>query len=259
LICLIFYLPAPGQSPEQAEKELVAHLKDVEKWLMEPVKDDESILQKDANIKKDNAAIKKTLLKVTKQPSALKYGFSELAKYMSISTSEDGKFRIYSWDTAAGGTMHFYKNVYQYEGKGGRIFSKIDDSSDNAPSGFYSDIFTMNTAGGPVYLARCTWILSNPLAYQSIGLFRIANNLLDANIRLIKTPKGMENSVGIEYDFFSVVDRKERPLKLVLFDKLSRSIQVPVVVDDTKFPNGGRVTEKFDTYRFDGRYFVKVN
>lgn len=258
-ICLLFYSPTLAQSPEKVEKELVGHLKNLEKWLMEPVKNYENILQKNGNIKKENAAIAKTLLKVTKQPAALKYRFSELAKHMHISTSEDGKFRIYSWDTETGGTMHFYKNVYQYQGKNGRIYSRLDDLSDEDPSGFYSDIFTINTAGGTIYLARCTSILSTPLAYQSIDLFRIAGNLLDDRIKLIKTPKGIENSIGIEYDFFSVVDREERPIKLILFDKLSRSIKVPVVVADDKFPNGGRVTDKFDTYKLDGRYFVKVD
>src|SRR4051812_6565296 len=31
-----------------------------------------------------------------------------------IVTSDDGNFRIYSWDTWQGGTMHIFKNVYQF-------------------------------------------------------------------------------------------------------------------------------------------------
>ena len=39
-----------------------------------------------------------------------------------IVTSNDGLFRIYSWDTWLGGTMHIYKNIYQFK-SGSQVFS----------------------------------------------------------------------------------------------------------------------------------------
>src|SRR3569832_1699030 len=34
---------------------------------------------------------------------------------VKIVTSDDGLFRIYSWDTGGGGTMHEFENVMQYK------------------------------------------------------------------------------------------------------------------------------------------------
>ncbi len=65
------------------------------------------------------------------------------------------------------------------------------------------------------------------------------------------------HKVGFEYNFFSVVDRKERPIKLILYDKTTKTLKIPVVIEDEEFQNG-RVTNKFISYKFDGTYFVKV-
>src|SRR6516162_6778674 len=58
-------------------------------------------------------------------PSTLNYPFQSLidSNDCTIVTSKDRLFRIYSWDTWLGGTMHFFENIYQY-GSGNRAFSK---------------------------------------------------------------------------------------------------------------------------------------
>jgi hypothetical protein len=75
---------------------------------------------------------------------------------------------------------------------------------------------------------------------------------------LIKTASGLTDSLGFSYNFFSVVERRERPVKLISFDKKTNTLKIPVVIEDKEFSNG-RVTNRFISYRFNGTYFVKVS
>lgn len=259
--CLLFAGSLAAQSPAKIERELVAHQKNIEKWINESAENGRTVedhIRLKARAVSEGKIFEKKILRYTKLPSTLKYAFGKLAEYVTISTSEDGTFRIYSWDSWQGGTMHFYKNVFQYRDNRGNVFSKTNALPEGDGGGFFSEVFTLKTSRGPVYLARSTSVLSSKLSYQSINCFKIVNTRLDDKILLIRTAEGMQNYLGIDYDFFSVVDREERPIKLILFDKLSRSIMVPVVVADKEFPDG-RVTDRFDTYKFNGRYFAKAN
>jgi hypothetical protein len=115
----------------------------------------------------------------------------------------------------------------------------------------------MNIANHPVYMMRSTAILSTSLMYESVDLFSIDGNQLNDNIKLIKTKSGLTQRLGFEYDFFSVVDRPERPIRLIQVNPKQKTIQIPVVMEDKEFRNGGRVTNRFITYKFNGQYFVK--
>lgn len=250
LVFLAVAFSAFGQTNTEIEQELVGHIKNIQKWSTYGNDYNEALLSK------ENAIFKEQLLKYTKMASTLKYKFSELDKYLYLATSEDGKFRIYSWDTENGGTMHNFETVYQFQGKDSKVYSKSSDLKEDDAGAFVSDIFDVDTSNGKVYLARFSSILSNSDAYQSINLFKIEGNSLNDKIKLIKTKSGLTNSLGFEYDFFSVVDREERPIKLVLYDKESKTIKIPVVIKDKDFRNG-KVTGKFIKYQFDGTYFLK--
>ena len=249
-IFLSFAFSAFGKTDAEIEQELVGHIKNIQKWSSYGSDSNEALLSK------ENDIFKEKLLNYTKIASTLEYKFSELKKYLYLATSEDGKFRIYSWDTEGGGTMHFFENVYQFQGKDGKVYSKSSDLPEGDAGAFVSVIFDLDTRNGQVYLARFSSILSNSGAYQSINLFKIEDNSLNDKIKLIKTKSGLTNKIGFEYDFFSVVDREERPIKLILYDKETKTIKIPVVIVDKDFSNG-RVTDKFINYKFDGTYFLK--
>jgi len=251
-------LPAFGQTNAEIEQELIGHIKNIQKWSNYGSDFNEDLLAK------ENDIFKKKILDYTKIASTLNYQFSELNKYLHLTTSEDGKLRIYSWDKQVGGTLHFFDNVYQFQGNDGNVYSKSntwDDaggSADNMDAGaFVSDIVDVNIKKEKVYLARFTSVLSSALCYESINLFGIEGNSLNDQIKLIKTKSGLTNSLGFEYDFGSVMDKKERPIKLILYDKETKTIKIPVVIEDKKFPNGGKVTNRFINYKFDGTYFLK--
>ncbi len=250
IVVAIFAVPALAQTPQAIERELVNHAKRIKELAADNEAD--SATRLDA----ENDALKAKLVKYGRLASVLKYPFNELKKQMFVATSKDGKFRIYSWDTETGGTMHFFENVFQYQAANGKVMSKAAVLDEADAGGFYSDIFQVRSANGPVYIGRMTSILATSDFYEEVCLFRISGTKLDNQLRLFKTKAGMQNRIGYEYDFFSVVDRKERPISLARFDEKTSTILIPVVIADKASDGPGRVTNRFIKYRFDGKSFV---
>ncbi len=192
-------------------------------------------------------------------PETLTYPFRKLkdSTGISIASSPDSLYRIYSWDTWRGGTWHMFENIYQYKGKD-KIHSlymilDLADSLNKYPQGsLYSDIFSLNTHDTTYYLAISHNTYSNKDCKQRIEISYIENGSL-IDVKLIKTKTGIRNSLGFNYDFFSVVDRPERPVKLITYNSTTQTINIPVVLVD------GKITDKFIHYKFTGEYFEKVN
>ena len=149
-ILLALTFSAFGQTNTEIEQELIGHIKNIQKWSNYGDEFNEDLLAK------ENDIFKKKLLEYTKNASTLNYQFSELKKYLSLSTSEDGKLRIYSWDTESGGTMHYFSTVYQFQGKDGNVYSESIEYEEGDAGAFASDIFDVDTKNGKVYLARFT-------------------------------------------------------------------------------------------------------
>ena len=253
LFVFVSALSVFGQSDAQIEKELVAALKDIQTLSIYGGGYDE------AKLSKAQKVFEEKLLRYTKTASTLNYEFSELDKLMSIAKSEDGKFRVYSWDLQDGGTMHRFARVYQYRVANEKVFSKADEVPEEGMGlGFVTDIFGLNIKDGMVYIVCSTFIGSTKNYSQSAGLYKIEGSALNNNVKLIKTRSGLTNTLGFEYDNFSVIDRKERPLKLITYDNKTNTLKIPVVIKDEEFPDG-RITDKFISYRFNGKYFVKVS
>lgn len=254
LFLLISAIPALAQSSQKIEQELVVALKEIEKYSTYGGNYDEEKLYKVQDV------FEEKLLKYTKIPATLQYKFAALGEMMFIATSDDGHFRIYSWDTRDGGTMHNFSRVYQYLGADGKVYSNKEPGDDEDSGGsFVTDIYTLNMPRGDnVYIVCSTFIGSTQDHAQSANLYKIGGNLLDYKVKLIKTKSGLTNSLGFGYNFFSVVDRDQRPVRLISFDKKTKTLRIPVVIEDKEFPNG-RVTNKSINYRFDGKYFVKVS
>jgi hypothetical protein len=254
LFLFIFAFFVSAQTPQKIEQELVKNIKEVQKY------SDYGSNYDEEKLNNANKVFEENLLKYTKIASTLQYKFTALDKLMMNATSEDGKFRIYSWDSETGGTMHDYSRVYQYLGADGKVYSKTDDNSaeEGGAGSFVYAIYTVEAKDGKIYIVCSNFIGSTNDHYQSAGLYKIDGNSLKDKVKLIKTASGLTDTLNFEYNFFSVVDRKERPIKLILFDKKTTTLKIPVVVNDQKFPNG-RVTNKFISYKFNGTNFVKVN
>ena len=242
-----------SQANVQFERKILTHLKNLEKLASK------TAANRDKALAKENAALEREFRVYGQTASTLKYGFKALANKMFIATSKDGKFRIYSWDTQTGGTMRDFENVFQYMGDKGKVYVQaIPQSKKGGVRGFSHQVFQFDTGSRRIYLANFTFVFSTSAIRQELSVYGIDGRKLNSNLKLINTRSGPHNSVGFDYDFFSVVNRPERPVTLFHFDDAMRSFRFPVVLDDKKFVNGGRVTDKFITYRFNGKYFVRV-
>ncbi|NNE65827.1 MAG: hypothetical protein HKN33_04610 [Pyrinomonadaceae bacterium] len=253
ILISIFSISAAAHSNEEIERELIGLLGEVEKYSSYS---GEYSDERDAKLASANKAFRAGLLKHTSQhASLLSYPFPELRKKMAIETAPDGNLRVYSWDTLTGGTMHMYDNVYQFRGVEG-VYSTGSFYQEGDAGSFVNDVFNIDTRTGTVYLIASTSVLSSSLRGQSVAAFQIDGNQLSDGVKIFKT-KERTSSIGFGYDFFTVVDRKERPVRLFVYDPKSKSLSFPVVVEDNKTPQG-RVTSANIRYRFNGTHFVRV-
>lgn len=202
-----------------------------------------------------NAKFEKLLLQYTNSnPQTLSHDFKSLIKNrLTIATSEDGQFRIYSWDTWTGGTMHFFKNVFQYKA-GNKVHSTvIDGDSEGDPKCFYYQINDIVSQGKKYYLTQSTSILSTGLSSHRVKIFAIENGTLNDNAQLIKTKTGIKNQLGYEVDFTASSNRNNEIKDYTIeYDPKNKIISIPLILDDSK------VTAKKIRYQFKGKYFEKI-
>lgn len=186
-------------------------------------------------------------------PSTLNYQFKSLidGNACDIVTTKDGLFRIYSWDTWQGGTMHMFKNLYQFKSKN-KVYTTVLDYGEGDMGTYYTDVFSLKTSGKTYFLAISGGSESTKDAYEMINVYSISNNTINDKVKLIKTQSGLSNSISFEYDFFSVADRPERPIRLIKYDENKRIISIPIVLEN------GKVTDRFILYQFTGQYFEKT-
>lgn len=247
----ILSLGAFAQTPAEIEAELLGHLENVSKYGSYSGDFDED------KVTIGNEAIRTKLIQHGTRKDVLAYPFPKLKGEMFVATSPDGRLRIYSWDLQTGGTMHDFASVYQYQGKSGKVYTWIAEVGDESAGAFYTDIFQTASKKGPIYLAASTFIGSTSSHGQSIHGLRIIGEKLESNAKVIRTAKGLTDSVGFAYDFFTVVDRPERPVKLFTYNEAKKEFSFPVVIEDGETPQG-RVTKDLIRYRFNGTHFVKV-
>ena len=247
----VFAVVSNAQTPQQFEREILSHLQTIS------TNGNYGRSYDETKLNAANRQLKASLLKNGKKLATIKYAFPKLKNEMFVATSKDGKLRIYSWDMQTGGTMHDYAAVFQYVGKSGKSYAVSEADDDESAGSFYTEIFQVASTTGAIYLATSTFVGSTSNHGQSIDAMRVEGEKLDRTANVIRTGSGMKSSVSFGYDFFSVVNRSERPVKLFQFDDAKKEFRFPVVIEDEKTPQG-RVTKRFITYRFNGKYFARV-
>lgn len=187
---------------------------------------------------------------IKNNPGTLNYPFKKLndSIFSCVRTSSDGNFRIYSWDSQTGGTMCFYKVIYQWKAND-KVFAKVLRIDENDPAFYCSAIFSVNINNKPFYLAVTNSTYSSKDLRQYITCYSIEGNKLTDTVKLFKTKTKKLNTIRVAYDFFSVVDRPERPLELITYDDKLNIIYIPVVDDKEQ------VTKKNILYQLKNGYF----
>ncbi|MDB5224342.1 MAG: uncharacterized protein JWN83_3009 [Chitinophagaceae bacterium] len=255
-ISLFFILtPAFGQDLKSIDKKLIAAFDKINYWAFFKT-DDEKINPYDS-LEEANNLFESLLLKYTSSNSqTISYSFKSLADSgLTIVTSEDGLFRIYSWDTWTGGTMHNFRNVFQYK-TDIKVFSKIfkpkrDEEGD--PGCFYNQVDDIISGNKKFYITQSRAVLSSGLSYHKIKIFSIDNSKLNDTAKLIKTNTSIKNQLGYEVDLTASSNRdRDVPDFYIEYDKANKIISIPVILEDSK------VTNKKIRYQFKDKYFEKL-
>jgi hypothetical protein len=180
----------------------------------------------------------------------LNYSFKALteARICYVKTSKDGLFRIYSWDSQLGGTMHFFNVIYQYR-NGKTVKTQSIELEEGDPAWYCSDLFSLKTKKTTYYLAVVNGIYSTKDVSQSIKAFELNSTGLNDSVLLMKTPEGLKNSLDLAYDFFSVYERPERPIPVITYDPKKKIITVSTA------NNKGEIVPGSKSYLFNGTYF----
>ncbi|UAY50889.1 hypothetical protein [Ferruginibacter albus] len=206
------------------------------------------------SLEKINNEFEKLLLTETATyPQTLYYQFKSLKDSgLNISTSADGNFRIYSWDTWTGGTMHLFRNVFQYKANG-KVFSKpfVNYDTDITDCSYY-EMHQVTSNNKHFYVTFGIFILSSALSDHIIQIFSIDGSKLNDNAKLIKTKTGLQSQLRYEVDGSSPVNQnKEIPDFYIKYDNANKIISIPLILGNNE------VTKKRIKYKFTGVYFEK--
>lgn len=266
LLFILFAFNVFGQNLKTIEKNLIFHHNRIsywhDRWLensLEVSLDSEEV---------ENKLFKEMLLKYTSTvPASLNYSFDSLKalELFHIITSDDKKFRIYSWNILNTGTMQFFENIIQYK-SGKKVFSKLlyRDDKEGDPGCGFAGVYTSSLNNKVCYLATYIAIYSSRDVGEGIRLFTIENNALNDTVKLIKVPIDMEDTINIlntpteienqveyDYDYSSIMNRPNRPS--IEYDSVKKTIKVPIVGAHDS------VTNEYNEYKFTGKYFEITN
>lgn len=176
------------------------------------------------------------------------YPFEKLQKEnaLKMATSADKKLRVYSWDNNSGGTMRFFNQMYQFNANGNITVNESLASND--AQAYFSKIYTVqNKNNESIYLVISNSILSSKYSVQHINAYKIGSENLQS-AAVFKTKTNTLDKISVEYDFFSVVDRPERPVELITFENNTLKI---ALVDDKQ-----NVTSKNLIYEWNSDVFA---
>ena len=263
-VLILLGVASQAQSPAEVERQILGHLKTISATgtYSGNYSDDDGARNSAAN-----KELTDLLLRHGQRAEILKYSFPKLHEKMGVATSKDGKLRIYSWDMETGGSMHEHSSVVQYLGASGKTYTwtydlPADESEDSpvqsgvGTGGYYMRILQVDSPKGAIYLAVSLSIGCGQCHGQSVEAAMIQGETLDREAEVIKTAKGLTNSIDFAYAP-ATIPGKLTDETLVRFNAATKSFSIPVVLDDDESGNG-RVTARTITYRFNGTYFLKA-
>ncbi|MFN8309708.1 MAG: hypothetical protein U0T73_07085, partial [Chitinophagales bacterium] len=190
---------------------------------------------------------------VQQNPATLQYPFSALTDsgVCWVTTAADGNFRIYSWDTWTGGTMHFFHSIWQWKSNGS-VHAKLPQLEEGDPASYCTAIDTVHIQNQTYYLAITNRIGSTKIGAQAIGAFAMEGDQLNDTVPMFRNKTETLNALEIAFDFFDVVDRPERPVKMIHYDPRAHTVDVAVVDEE------GHVKPGNERYQLRGRYFERA-
>jgi hypothetical protein len=190
--------------------------------------------------------VTKLLHYTSTSPSTLKYTFLQLHwPQMTILTSDDSLFRVYSWPAPIPG------NVFQWKSKNTTI--SMCDTLQRVGEYCVRE-FTVHTRDKDYYLCIFNKSVRDRVARQRLTAFVIQNGKLVEDVQFFKTRDGGLSSV-IELDIaYSPIIRPDKweNESAFTFDAEKLTIESPKSIDSKDNLIGHIV------YKFNGKYFEQV-
>ncbi len=251
LISSLFFLFSTlifAQSVENIEKGLYEHYAKTQKYYYP-----DEITQKNyQSILDENDIFTAELIYYLKtHPETIENNFSSLVKdYFTLTTSPDGNFRIYSWSINLGGRDDLFYNIFQYRNKDSYGVWK-----NNYEGNYVIEIFESKLNGKQYYFPYMQSPAHGRLSTQFVYNYYISEFCCEYELSgedvLFKLGENAESILSIWFDFFSVVDREERPVRLIKFNAKTKTFTLPVIDPQTLNVS----LTKTESYKFTGKYF----
>jgi hypothetical protein len=254
LILTILLLPciaACGQTPADIERQLLVPWGRMHYWGTHFSFEDSTIDRVDSLEKVDTLFRQEFAKVISGCPACLAYDFPVLRDSgLVITTSSDGKFRVYAWDNEAGGSMRYYDHVLQYRSVGGIKVTMLGGSSMDGEGGWFELIHPFKTPTGTYYLAFSRAIHCGVCRVETVRAFRFARNGLVGPIKLFKKGSQLKDDIHLEFRDFDHRRTSIPMLHALKYDSTHQTIKVPSL-DEME----GAPTVPYTTYRWNGRYF----
>src|ERR1700753_4142386 len=116
LFLCLFVFKLYGQTPKAIDVRLSRSFEKIAYWFDNRNSDTVNMSGYDS-LESANKSFARLLSQYAfNHPATISQKFPSLRKSgLTICSSSDARFRLYSWDTWTGGTMHVFENVFQYK------------------------------------------------------------------------------------------------------------------------------------------------
>jgi len=232
-----------AQTPKTIEADLLKSFKKIN--YLHDKNDDDGV------VKANEEFAKKLMMYATRYPATINQNFTLLKKeHLNISTSEDGLFRIYSWDDETGGTERYFRNIFQYKLKDkiNAVLDSVKQEGDSMP--FYNKLYTLKANSNTFYLVTYLFIGSSRYYGAGVQCFSVTHEKLDNDVKIIKTASGLHSQISYEIDLGTV--NNEETMPSINFDATTNKLNIPLVTSK------GKPTNRYITYKFTGQCFEKI-
>ncbi len=132
------------------------------------------------------------------------------------------------------------------------MFTKIPKYRPGDAERFFYKIYIVDINNKIYYLTVSNGIYSSKDVSQPILIFTINIKELVDTVKLFRTKTKSLDYIDVKFDFFSGVERLERPLKLITYDDKQKIIYFPVVTIN------GQVTQRNILYQLKDGYFYYI-
>ncbi len=249
-MCVVFPLFMFAVSLPEIESELIASVKKINYWKASPYDAHENFRSFDSLYIENNNLKTKILNYCVTHPAMLSYSFDSLRNYIDVATSDDNKFRIYSWWIGEKDKMEYFVNIFQYEAQGKVYSTMINYDDEYDPKGYYSEIHSLQLGGDTTIYMGYFHAFYTPKDFShSYQTFQIVGQELQDSIPLFKMNDSIMSSIEV---LFHPVSQSRFTKKLLFYNPKKQQIKI------RQTDNFGMILSSYKKLVFNGRYFEYI-